>query len=150
MAIGSSKFDRGRLLAVGQHSYLQVATGQRRITDGQCIIAPIEHCPSMAALDEEVYAEIREFRDAVRSMYAKSSQGVLFLETALVRRRGEWAQIDCVPVPRSVESDAPMYFKTALDEARGEHATHNRIINRHNSKRVKHDRRWGEKSFTTW
>ncbi|KAL7525395.1 hypothetical protein ACHAXR_001866 [Thalassiosira sp. AJA248-18] len=64
-------------------------------------------------------------------MFHKLGRGVLFLETVTrtTSRGGSGgtalqAKMEVVPVPRSVERDAPLYFKSALAEVAQEWGTH--------------------------
>ena len=84
-------------------------------------------------VDEEVAAEVRRFKQALRAMARARGGGVLFVETAAGLSGGggasaaaaggggrfEWARLEAVPVPRTVEQDAPLYFKVGRSGWRG-------------------------------
>ena len=71
-------------------------------------------------VDEEVAAEVRRFKQALRAMARARGGGVLFVETAAGGGgRFEWARLEAVPVPRTVEQDAPLYFKVGRSGWRG-------------------------------
>ena len=58
-----------------------------------------------------------------------TGKAVLFLETLIsVGGRYTHAQIEAIPVPKSVALDAPLYFKQGLMEVDEQWATHKKLI----------------------
>ena len=96
-------------------------------TGGQCFIVPLPHCESFVGLDEEVWQEVHRFQQSLRNMFRREGREVLFLETMTRTSRGGLglqAKMEVVPVPRRVERDAPLFFKSALSEVAQEWGTH--------------------------
>jgi hypothetical protein len=105
---------------------------------GQCYIVPLPYSESFVALDEEVWYEVKRFQRALRQMFLKEGRGVIFLETVMRTTRSAsggagsgvgggtalQAMMDVIPVPLSVERDAPLYFRSALAEVAQEWGTH--------------------------
>ena len=98
-------------------------------TGGQCFIVPLQHCESFVGMDEEVWQEVYRFQQSLRNMFRREGRDVLFLETVTRTSRGGGqlglqAKMEVVPVPRRVERDAPLFFKSALSEVAQEWGTH--------------------------
>ena len=137
----SPRFDRRYLVALGDHVSLVLMPTHRCLqqsskskwTGGQCLLVPNEYSESFVGLDEDAWAEVRRFQDSLRKMFKSEGRGVLFLETVTRASRsggqsGYQCKMDVVPVPRSVERDAELYFKSALAEVAQEWGTHQRPI----------------------
>ena len=137
----SPRFDRRYLVALGDHVSLVMMPTHRALqqsskskwTGGQCLLVPNEYSESFVALDEDAWTEVRRFQDSLRGMFKDAGRGVLFLETVTRASRsggagGYQCKMDVVPVPRSVERDAELYFKSALAEVAQEWGTHQRPI----------------------
>lgn len=104
-------------------------------TGGQCFIVPLPHCESFVGLDEEVWQEVYRFQKSLRKMFKREGREVLFLETVTRTSRGGGvggggdglalqAKMIAIPVPRRVERDAPLFFKSALAEVAQEWGVH--------------------------
>ena len=102
---------------------------------GQCHIVPLSYCESFVGLDEDAWDEVRRFQSSLRRMFRADGRGVVFLETVArtssrsasgggAGAAATQARMDVVPVPRDVERDAPLYFRSALAEVAQEWGTH--------------------------
>ncbi|KAL7552904.1 hypothetical protein ACHAWF_016156 [Thalassiosira exigua] len=134
----SPKFEKRYLIALGERTSLVMTAAHRRLRQdakrggwdgGQCSIVPLPYSESFVGLDEEVWREVARFQSSLRRMFRKEGRGVLFLETVTRTSRGGGgaalqAKMDVVPVPRSVERDTPLFFKSALAEVAQEWGTH--------------------------
>ena len=93
-----------------------------------CYLVPLPYTESFVSIDEEVWYEVVRFQNSLRQMYKQNGMGVLFLETVTRTSRGGGgalqAKMEIIPVPLSVERDAPLYFKSALAEVAQEWGTH--------------------------
>ncbi|KAL9181872.1 hypothetical protein ACHAXT_012215 [Thalassiosira profunda] len=134
----SPKFDKRYLIALGEKTSLVLTPTHKRLEQdvkkgmwggGQCYIVPLSYSESFVGLDEEVWYEVRRFQSSLRRMFQSEGRGVLFIETVTRTSRGGGgtalqAKMEVIPVPRSVERDAPLYFKSALAEVAQEWGTH--------------------------
>ena len=102
---------------------------------GQCHIVPLSYSESFVGLDEDAWDEVRRFQSSLRRMFRADGRGVVFLETVArtssrsasgggAGAAATQARMDVVPVPRDVERDAPLYFRSALAEVAQEWGTH--------------------------
>ncbi|CAN0465575.1 unnamed protein product, partial [Ectocarpus sp. 8 AP-2014] len=64
----SSSFKKRLVLSLGEHTYLYLATGTHRLSEGHCYIVPIRHTPASTACDEEIWREIELFKSSLRKM----------------------------------------------------------------------------------
>ena len=124
----SSSFEKHRLLALGNHVSLMLCPSNLALTDYSCYLVPIRHAESFRACEDEVWDEVQRFRTSLRQMFAKTGQGVLFCETVLPSKNLWQARMEVVPVPKLVEQDAAMYFKSALTEQAEEWGTHTKLL----------------------
>ena len=124
----SSSFEKHRLLALGNHVSLLLCPSNLALTEYSCYLVPIRHAESFRACEDEVWDEVQRFRTSLRRMFAKTGQGVLFCETVLPSKNLWQARMEVVPVPKRVEQDAAMYFKSALTEQAEEWGTHTKLL----------------------
>jgi len=146
----SPKFDKRYLIALGEKVSLVMTPTRKRLQQhakkgawdgGQCYIVPLSYSESFVGLDEEVWYEVKRFQSSIRQMFREEGRGVIFLETVTRTSRGGGgtalqAKLEVVPVPRSVERDAPLYFKSALAEVAQEWGTHSKVITLDDNKKT--------------
>lgn len=124
----SSSFQKHRLLSLGDHVSLIYVPSHEALVGSQCFLVPVKHAESFASCEDEVWDEIARFRTSLRDLFAKEDKGVLFCETVLPTK-GLWqARMDVIPVPKDVEQDAEMFFKSALTEQSDEWGTHTKTL----------------------
>eukprot|EP00557_Chaetoceros_sp_GSL56_P004031 CAMPEP_0176505014 /NCGR_PEP_ID=MMETSP0200_2-20121128/16260_1 /TAXON_ID=947934 /ORGANISM="Chaetoceros sp., Strain GSL56" /LENGTH=490 /DNA_ID=CAMNT_0017904523 /DNA_START=2380 /DNA_END=3852 /DNA_ORIENTATION=+ len=124
----SSSFQKHRLLSLGDYVSLVFVPSHLALVEFQCYLVPIKHSESFACCEDEVWDEVTRFRTCLRNMFAKEGKGVLFCETVLPTK-GLWqARMDVIPVPKTVQEDAEIFFKSALAEQSEEWGTHNKIL----------------------
>lgn len=93
-----------------------------------CLIAPIEHRVNTLECDDDEWEEIRNFMKCLVQMFDARGQSVIFFEDASRPRRHLHTAIECVPVPKSVASLAPAFFREALVASDEEWSQHAKII----------------------
>lgn len=125
LCFDSPNMKKQQIVAMGSHVYLSLPWHEGLQT-GQCIIAPLAHVACVTQLDEDVWAEIREFMKAIARMFAARKMDVIFFESARNLHRRPHLQVHAVP--GSFEM-APFYFKKAIQEAEGEWTTNKQLIN---------------------
>jgi len=124
----SSRFEKHRLLALGNHVSLILCPSNLALVADSCYLVPIRHAESFVSCEDEVWDEVQRFKTSLRKMFAKQGMGVLFCETVLPSKNLWQARMDVVPVPKRVEQDAAMYFKSALTEQAEEWGTHTKLL----------------------
>ena len=120
-------------VSYGNLAYLMLPEAGR-LVPGHCIIAPVNHCASSRAADEDVWDEMRNFKKCLVKMFASKNQECCFIETVVKLGGGglgavgaalsKHTVVECIPLPYDVAERAPMYFKKAIDEAESEWSTH--------------------------
>jgi len=58
------------ICVTGEHTYLILRFGSQALVPNQVAIAPFKHVESGTAVDEEVWAEVENFKSSLRKMYA--------------------------------------------------------------------------------
>ncbi|KAJ1769732.1 Pre-mRNA-splicing factor cwf19 [Coemansia sp. RSA 1813] len=118
------------VIALGNRVYLGLPN-REPMSDGHCIIAPIEHIPgSSLKCDDDAWAEITNFMKTLMQMFAARGQGVVFLETVVSTSpaRAHHSMIECIPMPMDTAQDAPAYFKESILDASDEWSQNRKII----------------------
>lgn len=115
------------IVSIGKYSYLAIPSIES-ITEGNCYIIPINHCSSSVTCDEEVWAEIQEFRKALVKMFEQKRIDCIFYEQHSVSKKFNHMVIECVPLNQSCSNLAPIYFKKAILESESEWAQNKSII----------------------
>lgn len=112
-------------IAYGARSYLSLPIASPFLVERQCIIAIMDHSPSMRMADEDAQTDVRNFKKSLVRMFSSLNQECLFIETATgIQKMAHHACIECFPVPQGTLDDAPAYFKKALMEEEGDWSTH--------------------------
>ncbi|CAN6297839.1 unnamed protein product [Urochloa humidicola] len=112
------------VVAIGNFTYLMLPQFEP-VVPGHCIILPLQHESATRTVDQNVWGEIRNFKKCLLKMFAQQDKDVVFMETVIsLARQRRHCMIECIPVPCDVSSNAPMYFKKAIDEAEEEWTQH--------------------------
>ncbi|CAH1268410.1 CWF19L2 [Branchiostoma lanceolatum] len=116
------------IIAIGKKVYLTLPS-LKSLTEGHCLLVPMQHVNSGTTMDEEVWAEVQAFRRCLVQMFqADDDQDCVFMETAMRLNQFRHTAIECVPLPRELGDMAPIYFKKAIMEADVEWAQNKRLI----------------------
>lgn len=51
LCMESSGFKKRLVLSLGEHTYLYLVTGARKLSEGHCYIVPIRHTPALTVSD---------------------------------------------------------------------------------------------------
>uniref|UniRef100_A0A6Q2XP38 CWF19-like protein 2 n=1 Tax=Esox lucius TaxID=8010 RepID=A0A6Q2XP38_ESOLU len=124
------------LIAIGTKVYLSLPAGVS-LTEGHCLIAPLQHHCSATGLDEDVWTEIQAFRKALVQMFENQDQDCVFMETHMNVKRRQHMVLECIPLPRELGDMAPIYFKKALMECDEEWAMNKKVVDL-SSKDIRH------------
>ena len=125
--IDTPNFNKHLLIATGVGAYLAVPSFQS-ITEGHCLLIPIEHTTCSLQMDENVWSEIRIFQKGLTRMFADRGMDVIFTEMYSHSKRKSHMCIECIPLPKEEGSLAPMYFKKAILESDEEWAQNTKLI----------------------
>ncbi|XP_048333604.2 uncharacterized protein LOC107422825 isoform X2 [Ziziphus jujuba] len=113
------------VVAIANFSYLMLPQWEP-VVPGHCCILPMQHVPSTRTVDDDVWEEIRNFKKCLIMMFAEQEKDVVFLETVMdLAKQRRHCLVECIPLPRDVAKEAPLYFKKAIDEAEDEWSQHN-------------------------
>lgn len=115
------------LVSIGQKSYICLPDGPS-LTEGHCLIIPIQHITSSTAMDEDVWQEIQNFKKALVKMFSHLGKDTIFMETSMHLNKFPHACIDCVPLERDDGMMAPMYFKKAILESESEWCMNKKLV----------------------
>ncbi|KAK7269856.1 hypothetical protein RIF29_22628 [Crotalaria pallida] len=113
------------VVSIANFSYLMLPQWQS-VVPGHCCILPIQHESATRTLDDNVWTKIRNFKKCLIMLFAKQEKEVVFLETVMgLAQRRRHCMIECIPLPKDIAKEAPLYFKKAIDEAEDEWSQHN-------------------------
>ncbi|XP_078437161.1 cwfJ-like family protein [Wolffia australiana] len=113
------------VISIANFTYLMLPRYQP-LVQGHCCILPLQHEASTRALDDNVWQEMRNFKKCLIMMFTKQDKGVVFIETVTgLSKQRRHCLVECIPLPRELAEEAPMYFKKAIDEAEDEWSQHN-------------------------
>ncbi|ELU01710.1 hypothetical protein CAPTEDRAFT_116793, partial [Capitella teleta] len=98
------------IIAIGMKVYLCLPP-HRSLTDGHCLIVPMQHVAQATVLDEDVWQEIQIFRKGLTAMFGSDDEDCVFMETCMRLNKFPHMVIECIPLPRELGDMAPIYFK---------------------------------------
>ncbi|XP_043115429.1 LOW QUALITY PROTEIN: CWF19-like protein 2 [Puntigrus tetrazona] len=123
----SPELPKHLIAAVGNKVYLCLPNSVS-LTEGHCLIVPIQHHTAATGLDEDIWSEIQMFRQALVRMFESQELDCVFLETHMNPKRHLHMVYECVPLPRELGDMAPIYFKKAIMESDEEWAMNKKVV----------------------
>lgn len=120
-------FNKHLLIAVGIGVYLAVPSHQS-ISEGHCLLIPVEHTTCSLQMDENVWSEVQIFQKGLTRMFSDRHMDVIFTEMYSHSKRKSHMYIECIPLPKNEGSLAPMYFKKAILESDEEWSQNKKLI----------------------
>ncbi|XP_038703649.1 CWF19-like protein 2 isoform X2 [Tripterygium wilfordii] len=112
------------VVSIANFSYLMLPKYQP-LVPGHCCILTLQHESATRTVDDNVWGEIRNFKKCLIMMFAKQEKDLVFIETVMgLAQQRRHCMIECIPVPREIAKQAPLYFKKAIDEAEDEWSQH--------------------------
>uniref|UniRef100_A0A1A7WB14 CWF19-like protein 2 n=2 Tax=Iconisemion striatum TaxID=60296 RepID=A0A1A7WB14_9TELE len=123
----SKDLQKHLIVAIGSKVYLSLPAGVS-MTEGQCLICPLQHHCSATGLDEDIWSEMQLFRRALVRMFESQELDCVFMETHMNPRRKQHMVLECIPLPRELGDMAPIYFKKAIMECDEEWAMNKKIV----------------------
>ncbi|KAM6316826.1 CWF19-like protein 2 [Aegotheles albertisi] len=121
----SSELSKHLIIAIGTKVYLSLPSNQS-LTEGHCLIAPLQHHTAATLLDEDIWEEIQMFRNVLVKMFEAKDLDCVFLETNMSKRYH--MVYECIPLPKEVGDVAPIYFKKAIMESDEEWSVNKKLI----------------------
>ncbi|GAV71200.1 CwfJ_C_2 domain-containing protein/CwfJ_C_1 domain-containing protein [Cephalotus follicularis] len=119
------KRPRHLVVSIANFTYLMLPPWQP-VVPGHCFILPMQHESATRNVDNGVWEEIRNFKKCLIMMFSKQEKELVFLETVMeLAQQRRHCLIECIPLPREIAKQAPLYFKKAIDEAEDEWSQHN-------------------------
>ncbi|KAM3875265.1 CWF19-like protein 2 [Diretmus argenteus] len=132
----SQELQKHLIVAIGSKVYLSLPAGVS-MTEGHCLISPLQHHCSATGLDEDVWSEMQLFRRTLVRMFESQEEDCVFMETHMNPRRRQHMVLECIPLPRELGDMAPIYFKKAIMECDEEWAMNKKIVDL-SSKNIRH------------
>ncbi|XP_061718000.1 CWF19-like protein 2 homolog [Cydia pomonella] len=115
------------MVSCGTKVYLALPA-KKSLVKGQCIITTIQHSTCVTAVDEDVWEEIMNYRQALTKFFNSQDKDVVFFETATRLHKFPHLVINCIPLPRDVGDMASIYFKKALLECEAEWSVNKKVV----------------------
>nr|XP_012418050.1 PREDICTED: CWF19-like protein 2 [Odobenus rosmarus divergens] len=125
--LDSSQFPKHLIVAIGVKVYLCLPNF-RSLTEGHCLIVPLQHHRAATLLDEDVWEEIQMFRKSLVKMFEDKGLDCVFLETHMGMKKHCHMVYECIPLPKEVGEMAPIYFKKAIMESDEEWSMNKKLI----------------------
>ncbi|XP_057604598.1 CWF19-like protein 2 [Hippopotamus amphibius kiboko] len=123
----SSQFPKHLIVAIGVKVYLCLPN-LRSLTEGHCLIVPLQHHRAATLLDEDIWEEIQMFRKSLVKMFEDKGLDCIFLETNMNMKKQYHMVYECIPLPKEVGDMAPIYFKKAIMESDEEWSMNKKLI----------------------
>ncbi|XP_047547895.1 CWF19-like protein 2 isoform X2 [Lutra lutra] len=123
----SSQFPKHLIVAIGVKVYLCLPSF-RSLTEGHCLVVPLQHHRAATLLDEDVWEEIQMFRKSLVKMFEDKGLDCVFLETYMGMKKHCHMVYECIPLPKEVGEMAPIYFKKAIMESDEEWSMNKKLI----------------------
>ncbi|GCB73693.1 hypothetical protein scyTo_0002774 [Scyliorhinus torazame] len=115
------------IISIGVKVYLCLPNF-RSMTEGHCLIVPLQHHTAGTILDEDIWEEIQLFRKALVKMLEDKGLDCVFFETNMHLKKRFHMVYECIPLPKELGDMAPIYFKKAIMEADEEWAINKKLV----------------------
>jgi diadenosine tetraphosphate (Ap4A) HIT family hydrolase len=123
----SAKISKHLIVSLGDKAFLSLPK-KGSLTDGHCLIVPIQHTPASVNVDEEVWDEMQNFRKCLIKMFYAQGREFVFMETVMNLKKQYHTYIECIPLPKGMDLDPQIYFKKAINESEKEWTQHTKLI----------------------
>uniref|UniRef100_A0A2K5S824 Cwf19-like C-terminal domain-containing protein n=1 Tax=Cebus imitator TaxID=2715852 RepID=A0A2K5S824_CEBIM len=125
--LDSSQFPKHLIVSIDVKVYLCLPNVPS-LTEGHCLIVPLQHHKAVTLLDEGIWEEIQMFRKSLVKMFENKGLDCIFLETKMSIKKQYHKVYECITVSKEVGDMAPIYFKKALIESDEEWSMNKKLI----------------------
>ncbi|XP_038055483.1 CWF19-like protein 2 [Patiria miniata] len=125
--LDSPEMQKHLIIALGIKVYLCLPAAQS-LTEGHCLIVPMQHTVASTVLDEDVWNEVQIYRKGLTKMFEDQDRDAIFLETCMNPQGHRHMAIECVPLPKEIGDMAPIYFKKAIQESESEWSQNKKLV----------------------
>ncbi|XP_051882070.1 CWF19-like protein 2 isoform X2 [Pristis pectinata] len=115
------------IIAIGVKVYLCLPNYQS-MTEGHCLIVPLQHHTAGNLLDEDIWEEMQLFRKTLVKMLEDKGLDCVFFETSMSLKKRFHMVYECIPLSKELGDMAPIYFKKAIMEADEEWAMNKKLV----------------------
>ncbi|XP_053564539.1 CWF19-like protein 2 isoform X2 [Bombina bombina] len=115
------------VISIGVKVYLSLPN-YVSLTDGHCLIVPLQHYTAATLLDEDIWNEIQMFRKALVKMFEARDLDCVFIESNIIVKKRFHLVYECIPLPKEAGDMAPIYFKKAIMESDEEWSMNKKLI----------------------
>ncbi|KAM4701519.1 CWF19-like protein 2 isoform 2-T2 [Discoglossus pictus] len=115
------------VISVGVKVYLSLPN-HLSLTEGHCLIVPLQHYTASTLLDEDIWNEIQMLRKALVKMFEARGLDCVFLESNISLKKRFHLVYECIPLPKEIGDMAPIYFKKAIMESDEEWSMNKKLI----------------------
>ncbi|KAL6265373.1 hypothetical protein P5V15_002172 [Pogonomyrmex californicus] len=98
------------------------------LTNGHCILTPIQHIACQLQLDEDAWDRLKELKKKLIKMFTNEDLYPIFYEVYKKHCKFSHMQLECIPLPKEIGESAPIYFKKALLECETEWSINKKIV----------------------
>lgn len=113
--LGASDAENNLLITIGKKLYVAIDKGP--LTNGHCLILPINHLSSSHALSSDVTTELTQYKHAFNRYFnsRNPTQWALFFERHIPTRAAQHLNLNAIPIPKRISIGSAK--KTITDRA---------------------------------
>jgi hypothetical protein len=122
------KLNENSVITHSENIYLSYPFLSGSISDFHVVISSKEHINSLAAVEENVYEEVRNFMKSIVSYNLTNDMATIFIECSQQALHVTHFEIECVPIKFKLLEDARMYFHKAFMDQDDEWTTNKKLV----------------------
>lgn len=119
--------DKHLIVSLGEKVYMAIPE-RGSLAPGHCVLLPVRHSIACTSLDEDVFEEMKVFKENLVKMWKAEEKDVIFFESVLNLRKQYHTVVHCVPLTRDEGEFAPMIFKKAILECDTQWSQNKKLI----------------------
>jgi hypothetical protein len=122
------KLDCESVISESSNVYLAYPFLTGSITDFHVVISTKEHTNSLAAVEENVYEEIRNYMKSIVSYNLVNDMATIFIEFSKQADQISHFEMECIPIKYKYLEDARLYFNKAFTDQDDEWTTNKKLV----------------------